>query len=64
MIHPFSPRKMTRSPETRTLRIIDFGSACCMNSWTANKPGYKGENKGPRSILYVYVCLNFVYLVR
>ncbi len=44
------------SRESHTLRIIDFGSACCMSTWTTNKLGYRGENKGPRSILYVQVC--------
>ena len=39
------------SPKTHTLRLIDFGSACCMSSGF-NKVGYKGENKGPRSIMY------------
>jgi len=46
------PANILVDPNTHTLRLIDFGSACCMNSWTANKLGYKGENKGPRSILY------------
>jgi len=39
-------------PESHTLRYIDFGSACCLDTWAANKLGYKGQNKGPRSILY------------
>ncbi|KAL7535390.1 hypothetical protein ACHAXR_006459 [Thalassiosira sp. AJA248-18] len=46
------PANILVDPKTQTLRLIDFGSACCMSSWTANKLGYKGENKGPRSILY------------
>jgi len=46
------PANILVDPKTRTLRLIDFGSACCMSSWSANKLGYKGENKGPRSILY------------
>jgi serine/threonine protein kinase len=39
------------SPKTNTLRLIDFGSACDMSGWTS-KAGYRGQNKGPRSILY------------
>jgi hypothetical protein len=27
-----------------------------MSTWTTNKLGYRGENKGPRSILYVQDC--------
>lgn len=46
------PANILVDPKTRTLRLIDFGSACCMSSWSDNKLGYKGENKGPRSILY------------
>jgi serine/threonine protein kinase len=54
--------------QSHTLRLIDFGSACCMTSettivdWssssssTTTKPqrrvGYRGDNKGPRSLLY------------
>ncbi|KAL7532548.1 hypothetical protein ACHAWF_005958 [Thalassiosira exigua] len=49
--HP-QPANILVDPDDRTLRLIDFGSACCMNSWTGKKLGYKGENKGPRSILY------------
>ena len=39
------------SPKTKTLRLIDFGSACDMSGWT-KKAGYRGQNIGPRSILY------------
>mmetsp|Transcript_54067 Transcript_54067/g.114828 ORF Transcript_54067/g.114828 Transcript_54067/m.114828 type:complete len:589 (-) Transcript_54067:41-1807(-) len=46
------PANILVDPETRTLRLIDFGSACCMSSWSTNKLGFKGPNKGPRSILY------------
>ena len=33
------------------LRIIDFGSACDMSNWITRK-GYKGKEKGVRTILY------------
>lgn len=46
------PANVLVDPGTRTLRLIDFGSACDMSSWSAKKPGYRGEDKGPRSILY------------
>ncbi|KAL7441629.1 hypothetical protein ACHAXM_007932 [Skeletonema potamos] len=46
------PANVLVDPSTRTLRLIDFGSACDMSSWSAKKPGYRGEDKGPRSILY------------
>ncbi|KAL3788893.1 hypothetical protein HJC23_002647 [Cyclotella cryptica] len=45
------PANILVDPETKTLRLIDFGSACDMSSWTA-RAGYQGQNKGPRSILY------------
>lgn len=41
----------TGSSKSKALRLIDFGSACDMTSWT-KKAGYRGQNKGPRSILY------------
>ena len=46
------PANVLVDPVTNTLKIIDFGSACDMSSWSSNKLGYRGENKGPRSILY------------
>ncbi|KAL9189274.1 hypothetical protein ACHAXT_011764 [Thalassiosira profunda] len=46
------PANILVDSETHTLRLIDFGSACCMSSWGKNNIGYKGENKGPRSLLY------------
>jgi len=46
------PANILVDQKTHTLRLIDFGSACCMSSWTANKLGYRGDNKGVRSILY------------
>lgn len=46
------PANVLVDPVTHTLRLIDFGSACDMSSWSPTKLGYRGENKGPRSILY------------
>eukprot|EP00573_Skeletonema_grethae_P000464 CAMPEP_0201686870 /NCGR_PEP_ID=MMETSP0578-20130828/1153_1 /ASSEMBLY_ACC=CAM_ASM_000663 /TAXON_ID=267565 /ORGANISM="Skeletonema grethea, Strain CCMP 1804" /LENGTH=528 /DNA_ID=CAMNT_0048170975 /DNA_START=72 /DNA_END=1658 /DNA_ORIENTATION=- len=46
------PANVLVDPVTHTLRLIDFGSACDMSSWSPKKLGYRGENKGPRSILY------------
>lgn len=46
------PANILVDPVSNTLKIIDFGSACDMSSWSTNKLGYRGENKGPRSILY------------
>mmetsp|Transcript_8238 Transcript_8238/g.15398 ORF Transcript_8238/g.15398 Transcript_8238/m.15398 type:complete len:564 (-) Transcript_8238:84-1775(-) len=46
------PANILVDPKTHTLRMIDFGSACCMSNWSANKLGFKGSGKGPRSILY------------
>lgn len=50
------PANILVDPTTKTLRLIDFGSACCMDSssWynQQKKVGYKGDNKGVRSILY------------
>lgn len=46
------PANILVDPATHTLRLIDFGSACDMSSWSNKKLGYRGEDKGPRSILY------------
>ncbi len=46
------PANILVDPVSNTLKLIDFGSACDMSSWSNNKLGYRGENKGPRSILY------------
>jgi len=46
------PANILVDPKSQTLRLIDLGSACCMSSWNSNKLGFKGSNKGPRSILY------------
>ena len=46
------PANVLVDPVTHTLRLIDFGSACDMSSWSPKKLGYRGEDKGPRSILY------------
>lgn len=46
------PANILVDPATHTLRLIDFGSACDMSSWSPKKLGYRGEDKGPRSILY------------
>lgn len=49
------PANILVDSTTQTLRLIDFGSACCMDSsswYNQQKVGYKGENKGVRSILY------------
>lgn len=46
------PANVLVDPVTHTLRLLDFGSACDMSSWSPKKLGYRGENKGPRSILY------------
>ena len=46
------PANILVDPVTHTLRLIDFGSACDMSSWSPQKLGYRGEDKGPRSILY------------
>ena len=46
------PSNILVDPWTHTLRLIDFGSACDMSSWSPKKVGYRGEDKGPRSILY------------
>jgi len=46
------PANILVDPVTHTLRLIDFGSACDMSSWSPKKLGYRGEDKGPRSILY------------
>ena len=46
------PANILVDPMSKTLRLIDFGSACDMSSWSHKKTGYRGEDKGPRSILY------------
>jgi hypothetical protein len=33
-----------------------------MNSWTGDKLGYRGENKGPRSILCVRTSFDFIFI--
>jgi serine/threonine protein kinase len=60
------PANILVDTQSHTLRLIDFGSACCMTSETTivdwslssstkkqqRRVGYRGENKGPRSLLY------------
>ena len=49
------PANILVDSKTHSLQLIDFGSACCMDSsswYNQQKVGYKGENKGVRSILY------------
>jgi serine/threonine protein kinase len=63
------PANVLVDSQSHTLRLIDFGSACCMTSettivdWSSSssstttkqqqrRVGYRGDNKGPRSLLY------------